>query len=128
MSDKTHRQRSCLQSRTPYTIWGRGGITDGRTRDLANEPDVMVVDDIETTTQEAKGQDDKKVVAETEVTHHNVTEDPTNTMVVTLPDDTNVTLLIDIEVTAPVDTKMTALVDREVTALSSTKLFVHTDG
>lgn len=61
------------------------------------------------------------------MTHHNVTEDPTNTMMVTLPDDTNVTVLIDIEMTVPVDTKMTALVDREMTALSSTKPFVHTD-
>lgn len=58
-------------------------------RDLAYEPDVVVVDDVETTTQKVDGQNDRQLVAETNVTHHTKTEALTD-MVVTPHGDTEV--------------------------------------
>ncbi|XP_050896337.1 uncharacterized protein LOC127103091 [Lathyrus oleraceus] len=58
-------------------------------RDLAYEPDVVVVDDVETTTQKVDGQNDMQLVAETNVTHHTKTEALTD-MVVTPQGDTEV--------------------------------------
>lgn len=77
---------------------------------LDDEPDVAVVGDVETTTQEVEGQDYRQVVAGTKVTDHTETKAPGDT----------------VEVTAPADTKMTALDYTEVTPLVNTNVIALT--
>lgn len=61
------------QARTLQSIQRRGARVDGWARDLADEPEVAVVDDVQTTTGDVECHDDRKMVAETEVTHHSET-------------------------------------------------------
>lgn len=53
----SHMRRMIELSCALRNMWHSGGRVDGRARDFTNEPDVAVVDDFETTTQDVEGQD-----------------------------------------------------------------------
>lgn len=97
----------------------RWGIVYGRVRDLAYEPAVTIADDVETTTQEVDGQDDRQLVAKTKITHHTKMKALID-MVVTPQGDTQVTPWASTQATTSADTQPTPTTGIEVIPLADT--------
>lgn len=127
------------QTRAPYSTRCRVVRVNEQDRYVAGKPiditDEPFVDDVDTIVDDIKGrgQHDRKIMMETEVTHH--TEAFANKK--TSQHITTMTALVDTEVSALEDTytdapassdmKVTPLANTEFTALSQMAQYIHID-
>lgn len=70
----SHKRRMTHQICISCSIQRRGAKVDRWAKDLADEPNGAIVNNVQTTIADLEGQDDKNMVVRINVTHHTYTE------------------------------------------------------